>query len=878
MNARNYFLILIFLFISFLGFADRNKSALSQLKKGKLSKAETLIKKTLDKDSLDPAANYIYSLLYIKDNFRAYSIDTSYLFINRAIDQYRKLDSKRAKKLQKLQISDSTLNIQRKFLDSLGFEVASKVHTISGYNFFIKQHRLASQVSRAIELRNEIAFGQATKINTYESYKYFIDTYPDAKQVKEASSLFEILLYEANIKDKRLSSYIQFLEDYPRTPYRDQAEKNILELFTLNNKNEDYEKFVKQYPDSKLVVEAFYQLFHNFKQDKQLLEFLNYYKSSPLVDSLISIVNITQLPLIPTLENGKYGFMDFSGKIIIKPTYNFIKQDYLCGNVTEEVLFAGSKEHPVLISRHGQVIFDKPFDDIEDLGYGLIKVRSGKKVGLVNQWGKHLLPVEYDDIKVIRGTFIKFTKNKKTGLASFSGRIILKEEFDDVSYEGDFIALEKGKRFAVTNEAALLNTVRENVPVKFSFIFDEIELLDPYHLLVVDKDKEGLINPKLEFVIPLKKQRIKEVKNIWLVKEEKGYKVFDKQSFLDNTEIYEDAVLNKQFLGLKKGKKWAVIETFGGNWPEFVYDSVLLLSEKVIITFSGETTYAVFDNHEKVDISHFKKFKLLKPVSADISGFSQYLLTENKTGFKKLFSLKGKALVEGNYSDIVISGNGYLILTHPNGKKSLADKYGKSILPARYEGIGNFNDGFFALLNTGKFGIINPEKNIRIEPEYEIGLQPYNGHYLVAAKGGKFGIIDFNNKVQVPFQFEEIKFWSDELALVKQGTWMIYDIQNKKIVNEGIDDWKYVYNNGKEAMIIYSKDANYGVLHNKRGEIIPATNTDIINVGTAQEPVFFTEKVIREADFYVVLYYNKRGEIFKKQAFTRDQYDKIICD
>jgi hypothetical protein len=182
------------------------------------------------------------------------------------------------------------------------------------------------------------------------------------------------------------------------------------------------------------------------------------------------------------------------------------------------------------------------------------------------------------------------------------------------------------------------------------------------------------------------------------------------------------------------------------------------------------------------------------------------------------------------------------------------------------------------LFNNGKFGIFNPAKNIKIEPEYEISIKPYNESLLIASKAGKKGLVDHQNKPLIPFQFEEINYWSDSLSLVKQGTWKIYDIYNKKIVLEGIDNWKYVRNDGNEALIIYNKDGFYGVLHNKNGEIIPPTNTDIINIGTEVEPVFFTEKVIREADFYVVLYYNQKGEIFRKQAFTREQYDKILCD
>lgn len=84
------------------------------------------------------------------------------------------------------------------------------------------------------------------------------------------------------------------------------------------------------------------------------------------------------------------------------------------------------------------------------------------------------------------------------------------------------------------------------------------------------------------------------------------------------------------------------------------------------------------------------------------------------------------------------------------------------------------------------------------------------------------------------------------------------------------------YDEGK-IMVIH-KENFYGVLSNKRGEIIPASYTDIINLGTAEEPLFFAEKHIEEAGIYVIIYFDQNGKILRKQAFEEDEYDKIYCD
>ena len=64
-----------------------------------------------------------------------------------------------------------------------------------------------------------------------------------------------------------------------------------------------------------------------------------------------------------------------------------------------------------------------------------------------------------------------------------------------------------------------------------------------------------------------------------------------------------------------------------------------------------------------------------------------------------------------------------------------------------------------------------------------------------------------------------------------------------------------------------------------KGELIHDTKfNDIINIGTVENPVYFAEKYIIEADFYVIIYYDAKGKILRKQIFTEEaEYEKIYC-
>jgi hypothetical protein len=77
--------------------------------------------------------------------------------------------------------------------------------------------------------------------------------------------------------------------------------------------------------------------------------------------------------------------------------------------------------------------------------------------------------------------------------------------------------------------------------------------------------------------------------------------------------------------------------------------------------------------------------------------------------------------------------------------------------------------------------------------------------------------------------------------------------------------------------MIVQQNNTYGVLNNVRGVILQPTYTDIINIGSAEEPLYFTEKHVEEANIFIVIYYDKSGKLIRRQAFEPDEYEMIYC-
>ncbi|MCZ6520494.1 MAG: hypothetical protein O6848_03245, partial [Bacteroidetes bacterium] len=92
--VRGLFISLLPVLLCFSGLAQSYKTALKNMEKGSYEKAEGSLLRSLEKDSLNPAIKYVYSLLFTTNGFNRYNLDSSYYFINAAIHDLLLVDPK----------------------------------------------------------------------------------------------------------------------------------------------------------------------------------------------------------------------------------------------------------------------------------------------------------------------------------------------------------------------------------------------------------------------------------------------------------------------------------------------------------------------------------------------------------------------------------------------------------------------------------------------------------------------------------------------------------------------------------------------------------------------------------------------------------------
>ncbi|MBL6447080.1 WG repeat-containing protein [Fulvivirga sp. 29W222] len=859
MRILTSFILFFVIHVSY-GQVGLAKRALKQLEKGDWVKSTVLVDKALEKDSLLPATLYAKSRVLIDTTSLRPEIDSAYFFILKARVVYDSLDEKVKKQHVKVGIDSLALELLKNRIDSIAFQRALKTNSEAGFVNFLEKFSTAAEIEKAKRLRNELAYASAKAENTYKSYQLFMEKYPDAKQVGEAKQRYEKLYFSKSTADGKLRSYLKFLKENPDTPYRYEAEVNIYEVMTADNSVDSYINFIRQFPRSKVRPRAIAFLYHVLKEEGK------YLPKSMVTDSLARVITLEGRTFVPVLENGKYGFMDTQGNEIISPVLTRIFEGELCGGIRRDYLLTGDE----IVSPGNALIYAGKYEQVDDLGYGLLKVRHDEKFGIVHKSGRVLLPILYDDVRLLKGIFIAFKRNDLWGLKTISGREIVGSEFTDISIHETFVILEKGDLIYAKNINSLIVSV-DNKKLDLGRAYSDFELVNETQLWLDSDNGEAVIDAELHEIIPYADQKIKILKKGFLINKDGRYYVLNETYRPVDKEPAFKASVNEAWVALRSKADWLLYDKDSYTLRSRNLDSLNLLGDYYAVMYRNDSVVVV-TREKSLLLSSGEKLSLLSSVNA-----SQYLIIDDGRK-KRIYNPMGQLVFSGTYDDAKPLGPHYIVISQ-RGRKGILSDSAQVLLRAEYDAIANYQDGFVSLLKNKKFGLYNKEAKVLISAEYEKNIHRYNDWAFIAMKRDKLGLISQNNDQLTDFAYDEIMYWSDSVALVKTDyRWSLYNFQSKQTIDEGIKTLQIVAHNNEEQIAIVLRDTGYGVLSNRRGKIISATYNDVINVGTEAEPIFFAEKHIAEADLYIVIYYDMAGHPIRKQTFETADYPLIYCD
>lgn len=855
--------------------ADRNTRAQKAILEGEFTEAVEQLDRSLEKDTLNPGAYFLYAILFSTDSFPQYSVDSAHWFVLKSLDQFDLTNEDLVKEMNRLEVSIDSLKSLKAKIDGMAYQEATTKHTIAGYEYFMAIYPNASQYPDAVANRNAIAFEKAQAAHTWQSYQQFFETYPEAVEVPEAKSLYEKLLFEDKTQGNTLAAFQTFLRNYPETPYRKRTEKAILEIVTASNNPSAYLSFLKQYPGTVWARQAMNVLYYLPKNDQEIAEYQSLQQRYGLQDSLEYLGKNSSEALI-TIYDDAYGFMNQQGEVVIKPTYSNVPEDYLCGNITSDYLEVQSAGITRLIARNDHLIYEGAVDYSEELGLGLILIENEDGVQVIHKSGFRIALNNPEDVSLLDGTFLVYEADGIKQMATFLGKPMVISGFDDVEVLGQYYIFYRDDLVAIKTKSQLLPAADEQ-PVNLDFRFEEVELLRQHYLFAAVGDQEVVFDQSLNEVVPLAEHQIFPMDSGWLIKQPFGYRIQHDQDTPEEARLYDRVLYNENWNAFKEAELWRLISKTDAPVIKSALDSVYILSDNMAYAIENEEEKVFFLSGNEVTVSKGDQFTILGPRN-NPEAQENYLLVKNGT-ICRLYTPTGKEVFKARMDDMKYLVPGFFEIKL-NKLSGVIDTKGQIPIWPKYEAIAPITDSLIMVLDNGNFDVFDLYKEKLIARYFDQRIIPYNAAYLIVSKSGQKGLIETKTGREVlDTDYEDIQFWTDSTALVAEGdTYQIINIETEDVLFDGIREYNFVRQASEESIIKYLGDDGFGIYSSKHGVVLQPEYNDIVNLGTPEKPIYFSEQHLPKASFYVVTYTDATGNVIRSQAFRPDAYEKIFCD
>jgi hypothetical protein len=843
--------------------STREKSAQSNISKHRWHKAHGALKKSIAKDSLNLPAFYLMSTYYFAAQNPDFHIDSAYRYATNAIRLWQSADARSKARWSRFPVDSSSLMVLRQAIDSAAFEVARRQNREEAYLEFLRKHPDAAQQAAAERLRDEVAFQKALEVNTFRGFEEFIKKYPNAEQIPQARAKYEQLLFEYSTRDQRLSSFKQFLEDFPASPWRPVAEKNIFEIATAVGSVHAYEDFLKTYPDNRFARRAANILFHLLAEVRK--EFL--FPPEFMTDSLSAVVELDKDYLVPILVNRKFGFITSTGKEAIPATIEDLSDDYLCGDISEDVIIVPGK----MVTRKGQTLLTGDIRSLSDLGYGVLMVGMTDGNILFHKSGFRIGDLYADEAVVLNGKMLAVKKDSSWAIYTLTGKRVAGYDYQDISAIGDAFVLRRDQYYFLTTAETLVRSAGEEAS-PLSPPFSEVKKMGD-NIWVRTGDLQGLYSQQGQELLKPAIQIITPAFFGAVSRSDNGYVTVNQYG--EVSDSFQRLEIREPWVAAKNETGWFVYDPYVRIPKSVYYDSLAVNGAFAVgINPNGVEINLLKKPNFNVTLMQVNRFEFL-PGQDSLS----FLLAERDKKIwiydqygENLFTLP---LI---YDRIQNAGGGYFVVTKKD-KKGLINSKGKLVVPVEYDAIGSFTNQMISLLKAMKFGLFDAGDQKLIKPAYDKNIIRFSKDLFAAFRGTGLGFIDPNGKPLSEFEFSEVRPWTDSVALVKKGsTYQFYNPYTKKIELNDIKSFTEIRDTGEEKLFIITQRDQTGVVSNRRGVVIPLKFTHVVNVGSREKPLYFTEKHVSEASLFVVIYYDENGRMIRREVYEQDEFDRIYCD
>lgn len=340
------------------------------------------------------------------------------------------------------------------------------------------------------------------------------------------------------------------------------------------------------------------------------------------------------------------------------------------------------------------------------------------KHGIYYKSGKQCIPIEYDDIERLYTNYWLTTKDGKVGLCWSNGNQIFPTNYKDISI---LRREEYGK----------------------------------YDFFIVKKDKYTILNSHGKAIFPTQYDEIRQHNDYYILENSSGTDcLFNSGELVKGILVdyyvapflHQENGQTKKYYDFKKDNLWGIIDGDGHihipalyqEHLRFVYNCNENLSLCLVANYKGKRGIINFKNEIVLP------FKYNRIMETEIRNIFEIETTKGL----QLFNLQSKRIITPSYYENCTSDTNYIYLSKAHFKTPFDPQKEQIILPWEYSTVYNIPGSHnFAVKKDGLFGVVNSENKVLVPFIYEDMISTNRPNMLVIAKNNQCGIIDINNKL-----------------------------------------------------------------------------------------------------------------------------------
>lgn len=648
--------------------------------------AKKQFEKSIGKKNQSPASYGLSVIYYRKDN-PFHNMDSAYHFGVLAVNSYDSVKEKKQMKWKKK--LDYTLGKVEKHRQTFTFDAYQNTirqNTVGGFDAFMKKYPWFNLMQQAVKQRDSLAFLLADNEHSSSAYAQYLKNYPQSKWINESKEQLFQAQYRETVESGKTASYIQFIEKFPQNPLVQDAKYQIYTIETENKTIASYDAFIKNYPNNPFIADAWKQLYRlsiAVYNTNSIQYFDQKYPNFPYPELIAKDLQLVGKELLQYFEDGKYGFIDHKGKIIIPAKYAF------AGQFHDGLAIILKNEKYGFIDKEGKEIIPCQYDNVFDFSQGRAIVEKEGKLGVIDVTGNFVFPLKFDDIGPFYQGLSYAQKGEQYQYYTLDGTLAFSASFDEafsfkngiakvkmaakegfINEKGQFIVAVKQGDIRHFSQHIFVHEYRDSAcfiylhdTLQTSSCFSRIGVLHENRAIVVRGHEYGYVDSTGTIVIPI------------------THDIF--------SNYFQFAAFKNGFALTKRNTKFALMDSLGKRFYPAIFNGIG--THGILTPVSKGNGWGYANDNVRLIIDY----------QFDYAGtFINNRAIVERNNLYGLINIDGTEIIPIIFTEIQRLSPKLFLVTQ-NGKKSLYNSEGKALVPLKYIKINQFSTTIYQLIGDG---------------------------------------------------------------------------------------------------------------------------------------------------------------------------------